>query len=272
MPNVSVTNSFTAGTTAVASQVNTNFSDITTYINDRNSGAIKWEYVYVSGNASIDGTLTVNGVAIDGNSGADGWSSAGETWTYATSSTFTISGDKTEKYSVGDKIKLTQTTVKYFYVTAVAYSAPDTTITVCAGDVYSLANAAITTPLFSKMISPNGFPASFTLTPNFVTAFSGTPSVAISFSIAGRLITFDIRMSGTSNSTVTLIGLLTNLTLVNSGTNSSAVGKAIDSGSYINGVTVSNSTTDIVFLKSLPSGTWTASGTKAVYCMYQTYI
>lgn len=47
-----------------------------------------------------------------------GWITAGETWTYASadspSFTFTISGDKRDKYSVGMKIKLTQGSVKYF--------------------------------------------------------------------------------------------------------------------------------------------------------------
>lgn len=43
--------------------------------------------------------------------GLDGWIPAEETWTYASADdptfTFTISGDKTGKYSVGMKIKLT---------------------------------------------------------------------------------------------------------------------------------------------------------------------
>lgn len=276
MGSVAITNTFTNGTTAEAPQVNANFSDLVNYINARNSGASKWDELGVSGDATVDGSLTVGGTdfatAIALAISADGWSASNETWTYASATTFTISGDKTAKYSIGDKIKFVQTTQKYFYITGISYGSPNTTVTVCAGDVYSIANAAITAPYYSKMATPNGFPASFSLTPNYVTAFSGTPSVAITFSISGRLITFDIRMSGTSNSIVTVIGLLTNLTLVSSGSNSSAVGKAIDNSSYINGVTVYNSTTDIAFLKSLPSGNWTASGTKAVYCMYQTYI
>ena len=34
----------------------------------------------------------------------NGWTPAGETWTYASPTTFTISGDKTSKYQKGDKI------------------------------------------------------------------------------------------------------------------------------------------------------------------------
>ena len=92
----------------------------------------------------------------------DGWTSANETWTYASATTFTISGDKTSKYQVGDKIRLTQTTVKYFYITVISYSAGTglTTMTVSAtvgGTAYSVANAAITAPYFSKMETPQAF-------------------------------------------------------------------------------------------------------------------
>jgi len=93
-----------------------------------------------------------------------GWIPAGETWTYASADaptfTFTISGDKTSKYSVGMKIKLTQTTVKYFIVTAISYSSPNTTVTVYGGTDYTLANATITNPYYSTMKAPQGFPVS----------------------------------------------------------------------------------------------------------------
>ncbi len=91
----------------------------------------------------------------------DGWTSSADTWTYASASSFTISGDKTATYEKGQKIKLTQTTVKYFYITAVSYGAPNTTITVAAGTDYSLANAAITSPFYSNADQPFGFPTVF---------------------------------------------------------------------------------------------------------------
>jgi len=93
-----------------------------------------------------------------------GWIPAEETWTYASADaptfTFTISGDKTSKYSVGMKIKLTQTTVKYFIVTAISYSSPNTTVTVYGGTDYTLANATITNPYYSTQKAPQGFPLS----------------------------------------------------------------------------------------------------------------
>jgi len=92
----------------------------------------------------------------------NGWCPAGETWVYASADdptfTFTVAGvDLTTKYSPGMRIKLTQTTVKYFIITAVAFST-NTTITVYGGTDYDLANEAITLPYFSTQKAPVGFP------------------------------------------------------------------------------------------------------------------
>ncbi len=92
----------------------------------------------------------------------DGWTDAGETWTFASDDdptfTFYINGDKTSKYSAGMRMKLTQTTAKYFIVTAVSYSAPSTTVTIYGGTDYNLTNAAITSPFYSVVKAPQGFP------------------------------------------------------------------------------------------------------------------
>ena len=92
----------------------------------------------------------------------DGWIPAGETWTYAAADdptfTFTIAGtDLTTKYYAGMRIKLTQTTPKYFLITKVAFST-DTTVTIYGGTDYDLANAAITSPFYSTAKAPAGFP------------------------------------------------------------------------------------------------------------------
>lgn len=93
---------------------------------------------------------------------ADGWVAAGETWTYASADdptfTFTVAGvDLTGKYQPGQRIKLTQTTAKYFIITKVAFST-DTTITIYGGTDYDLANASITSPYWSPVKAPFGFP------------------------------------------------------------------------------------------------------------------
>ena len=106
----------------------------------------------------------------------NGWVEADETWTYASATTFTISGDKRGKYQVYDKIKLTQTTDKYFNIIAVSYSSPNTTITVDGLGIYTLANATITSPYYSKVETPQGFPQ------KQVTLFNGTPSASVTLS------------------------------------------------------------------------------------------
>lgn len=87
-----------------------------------------------------------------------GWISAGETWTYASPTTFTIVGDKTAKYVPGMKIKFTQTTAKYFYISSRSYSSPNTTITVNGAGLYTVANATITNPYYSTANMLSGFP------------------------------------------------------------------------------------------------------------------
>lgn len=93
-----------------------------------------------------------------------GWSPLGAC-TYegadAPSFTFSISADVTGILSVGMRIKLTQTTIKFFIITAVgAYTAGKTIITVYGGTDYTLANAAITLPYYSTQKAPFGFPLS----------------------------------------------------------------------------------------------------------------
>jgi hypothetical protein len=94
-----------------------------------------------------------------------GWIAASGTWSYssADSPTFVISvnANMTSVLSVGMRIKLTQTTAKYFIVTAVgSYSGSATLITVYGGKDYTLANAAITSPYYSSVYAPLGFPVS----------------------------------------------------------------------------------------------------------------
>jgi hypothetical protein len=99
---------------------------------------------------------------------------------------------KTGKYQKGDKIKLTQTTAKYFYIIAISYSSPNTTVTVTGGSDYTVANAAITLPYFSKIENPQGFPEFFAVTaPTFSstgTGFTNQPTLYWKkFKISGKM-------------------------------------------------------------------------------------
>lgn len=128
-----------------------------------------------------------------GGGGSDtGWTAAGETWTYASATTFTVPTDLTVKYQKGTKIQLTQTTVKYFYVVASSYAAPNTTVTITAGTDYALANAAITVPCYSYMENPQGFPDIFNYTPiwsgDIAPPAIGNGTLLGTFSVVGKKI------------------------------------------------------------------------------------
>ncbi len=127
-----------------------------------------------------------------------GWVNDGNTWTYVSATSFSVSGDQTAVYQVGDRIRLTQTTVKYFYITALSFGGGITTVTITGGSDYSLANAAITSPGFSKVFLPNGFPEWFNYTAT-VGGWSGTTTDTLQFRLQGRICTVVLGYSATSH-------------------------------------------------------------------------
>jgi hypothetical protein len=126
-------------------------------------------------NVSIPGTLgrnnTIGEFIRDLSAGsssailASGWIADINTWTYSSvdgpTGVISINADMTGLLQNGMRIKLTQTTIKYFIVTDVgAYAAGATLITVYGGTSYFLANAAISSPCYSPTKAPYGFPTS----------------------------------------------------------------------------------------------------------------
>ena len=115
----------------------------------------------------------------------DGWEQIQSSLTYASATTINSSVDLTGVIQKGDKLKLNNTTTKYFYVLAVTSSL----ITVTGGSDYSVANSAITLPYFSKIENPQGFPVYFNYTPT-VTSGTGTlttiGTVTCRFKIVGN--------------------------------------------------------------------------------------
>jgi len=49
MATLAITNTFTTGTTIIAAEVNTNFTDISSYINARNNGTTDWDFMSSAG-------------------------------------------------------------------------------------------------------------------------------------------------------------------------------------------------------------------------------
>jgi len=131
------------------------------------------------------------------NNNPDGWTPARETWTYASASTITVPSGAVSKYNHGDRIKLNQSGVKYFYVVAIA----DTLLTVTAGTDYTVANAAITDNFYSHQSTPIGMPPRFFYSPT-VGGYNPTPTPSSRFfSINGNVCTVEYLVIGTSNST-----------------------------------------------------------------------
>jgi hypothetical protein len=156
-----------------------------------------------SGNASIGGDLTLSGYLI----GHTGWIKETDTWVYVASNQFKIVGkDVTARFPTGTKIKLTQTSVKYFYVTACALSGSDTLVTVTGGSDYSLANAAIASTYYSYSTRPQGFPSLFAWTPTWTNlTITGSPIYSGLLSVVGRLAFVEVVINpngGTTASTL----------------------------------------------------------------------
>ena len=135
-------------------------------------------------------------------SGIAAWTSESGTWTYASASTFTISGDQTAIYVKGTKLRWVQTTTKYGVVVSSSYSAPNTTVTIAVNSDYTIANAAISSPYYSYQVVPAGYPGWFNFVPT-VTGFSPSPTVICRFNIQGNICHFEFvqTATGTSNAT-----------------------------------------------------------------------
>ena len=214
----------------------------------------------------LSGTYPNPTIAAGVTAGADGWTADLNSPTYASASSFTAgASDLTALYSPGTRIKLTQTTVKYFVVTSSSFAAGTTTVNITGGTDYTLANAAITSPFYSYEVNPQGWPGWFNYTPT-LSGFSGTPTVQLAqFAVVGRTVFLAIGFTGTSNATTTSATLpiamanvaqtpITPAVVTNSGSAQASPGRWVPLG---------NSTTLRVDKAwNVPDG-WTASGTKA---------
>ena len=118
----------------------------------------------------------------------DGWTPVSDSWAYASATTITVPSGAAARYKVGQGVRLTQTTVKYFYIVGVA----DTVLTITGGSDYTLANAAISAVSYTNTPGTAiGFPGSFNFATVPVGVTSPTYTSGGSFIMKGRDITFN---------------------------------------------------------------------------------
>lgn len=192
----------------------------------------------------------------------DGWQDANESWTFLSATTITVPTDATTKYSVGDRIKLTQTTVKYFYIVGVAA----TVLTITGGSDYTLVNASISSNYYSKMASPLGFPGYFAYAPTIV-GFSANPTLNSYFRITARTVDLWITTValGTSNSSSFSYSLPVTAASISSGQLFSTPIRAYNSSvlsTTIDYAFISSGATTVTLAHSDGASSWTGSGTK----------
>lgn len=233
-------------------KANINWDDIIAYVND----------------------LAAGGVAIA--DASDGWVDFPVIPTYVSSTSIKFAGvDYTGTIQKGDKLYIDQSGNKYFYITAVTFST-DTTVTVTGGSDYTVANATIVNPQFSKQATPQGFPLQHNWTPGF-TGFSVNPTVSSAkFSMVGGFVHLFYRQNGngTSNSTsFTMTGLPVSPLLDDDSTGTKPI-PAFDNGGYVSPAYAQiTAGSGIIFLKTLGSPTsWTASGSKGIFGLMTSYV
>lgn len=194
----------------------------------------------------------------------DGWIPASETWTYASASTITVPTGAASRYQIGDKIKWTQTTVKYGVITAVA----DTLLTIAVNTDYVVANAAISANFYSHQDNPIGFPSVFAFTVS-VTGFSSAPTGMLGrYTTRRRSVQIIVNMpnTGTSNTTGFTINSLP-FTCIDIGTGNKVTGSCVggnDNGAYQTNIQcyIASTTSTIDLLANGGAVAWTASGNK----------
>lgn len=135
-------------------------------------------------------------LALKSNAGDDGWTPVSVTWTYLSASSVTVPSGAASLYQVGDRVKFTQTTVKYFDVSAVT----DTTLTFFVNTDYTVANAAISSIYYSHQSNPIGFPHWFncSVTVDWNGTDPSTPTTTAKYTINGRTLEFYFKQTNSS--------------------------------------------------------------------------
>ena len=128
-----------------------------------------------------------------------GWLWVAASGTYLSDSTFRVTGDFTAYFKIGAKIKLSNTTTKYFYVASSSYSSPYTTITIVVNTTHVLTNTTITN-IYLSYAEPPDFPGAFTYSPTYTPqngTFTSVRNLDVYFQISNKLLNLIFSFDGT---------------------------------------------------------------------------
>jgi hypothetical protein len=137
------------------------------------------------------------------------WIPQTDTWTYASATSFTVSGDLTTVFQKGTRLRYKQSGAwKYATVASSSHSAGTTTVTVIENDDYSVANAAITDGWYSYAVCPQGWPVWFNYSPTYnsgsTMSFTVTNELYAKFCpLGGNALQVDVSCVGTTAGTAT---------------------------------------------------------------------
>lgn len=180
----------------------------------------------------------------------DGWLPVDESWTYASATTVTVPSGATNRFQIGDKIRLVQgASTKYFYV----IGATSTVLTLFAGTSFTLADSAITQIYLSRASAPFGFPSWF----NFNSTSSGSGSMTVTqtglgyarFAINNRVVNVLLNGTHTTGGTASDAIIMTLPTQQVAGAFNWAVGCRILDGSGVAGYARSGGSTTVNFYR-----------------------
>lgn len=202
---------------------------------------------------------------------SDGWQRVTDSWTYASASTINVPSGAASLYQKGDRIKWTQTTVKYGVIVAVA----DTLLTIAVNTDYTVANAAISAIYYSHQANPLGYPTTFTYTVNVTSGYTATVSATWKYSIIGNTcyIHYLQDAGGTSNASTVII-LLPVPCLAN--IYNFGIGYGKDNGSNLSAplnfeLGQSGDLTKVTVYKTFYENGFTTSGSKQVFTLNGSY-
>lgn len=197
----------------------------------------------------------------------DGWVSNLDTWTYASASTFTISGDETAVYTKGTRLRFKQGgAYKYAVVVDSAYDLTNTTVTIAINTDHVIANAAITANDYSYESNPQGYPTLFNFTVVPV-GYSVAADVKGKYKVDGDLCTVLYWHGSGSGGTSNTTALAYNLPIVCAtitGFLSYVAGRSFDNtGTEGIGIAqIASASPTISISKGANGVAWTASGGK----------